>query len=183
MPLSLTESTLRVHNLGNDIENFEAGVPELHRVETWITSHASLKGMGPPSTRSRATSVSSASSIAVTLATVCTNGSRVSRGFISSGGLEEEDENCEYPSQDRDVLGKAGSQDGRGTWANSHLRHLHTNRIFLLVQELKSPLAFPVLLRSPALKKAVVSAGQRTPIADVPSQVNEGITSGNMVVL
>ena len=106
MPHSLAESTLFLHNLANDYKDHRAGLPELHRVKTWITSHvntrsaAGLKGWASVTgTRSRATSVSSASSIAVTLATVCTNAG-------SSGGLEEEDEKSEHPSQDRNILGK-----------------------------------------------------------------------------
>jgi hypothetical protein len=112
MPQSLAESTLFLHNLANDFKDHEAGLPELHRVETWITSHTStrsaagLKGWASVTgmrTRSRATSVSSASSIAVTLATVCTNAG-------SSGGLEEQDGKSEQPSRDRDILGKRARQ-------------------------------------------------------------------------
>jgi len=110
MPLSLTESTLCVHNFATDYENFKAGLPELHRVETWVTSHAGEMGWSSI-TRPRTASVSSASSIAVTLPTVCTNaGSQVSKGFICGGGLEEENEKCEYPNQDRNILGKRARQ-------------------------------------------------------------------------
>jgi hypothetical protein len=114
MPQLLTDSTLFLHHHANDYQDHKArlaGQPS--RVETWITSFASprsaagLKGR-PSVTRSRATSVSSSSSIAVALASVCTNAeSQVSEGFIcSSGSLEEEDEKCGYPSQDRDILRK-----------------------------------------------------------------------------
>jgi hypothetical protein len=106
MPHLLTESTLTVHNCVNDFEDYKARQllsSELHRVKTWITSLA-----GPSVTRSRTTSVSSASGIASTLATINTNAeSQVSKGSVSRcGSLEEEDEKCGYPSQDRDILGK-----------------------------------------------------------------------------
>jgi hypothetical protein len=137
MPHLLKESTLLLHNLCHDLEAFTAQqerqepaeAAELRRVETWITSlatrSAGLKGWSSV-TRPRATSVSSASSIAVTLATVCTNAG-------SSGGLEEEDEKSEYPSQDRNILRKRTRQMAE-VRANSRPFHLHTNCIFLLVK-------------------------------------------------
>jgi hypothetical protein len=134
MPHLLTESTLLLHNLCHDYKAFMAHQErqepaELRRVETWITSlatrSADLKGLFSV-TRPRATSVSSASSIAVTLATVCTNAG-------SGGGLEEEDEKSEYPSQDRNILGKRARQMAE-VRANSRPLHLHTNCIFLLVK-------------------------------------------------
>ena len=137
MPDLLTESTLRWYNLANDYNDHKAGLTELHRVEMWITSLASrrsaaaLKGRSSV-TRPRATSVSSASSIALTLPTVCTNAeSQVSKSFTGRRrGLEEdeeeeeeeevkeeeeedEDERCEYLSQDRGTLGKRARKMAR----------------------------------------------------------------------
>ncbi|KAI0283694.1 hypothetical protein BGY98DRAFT_1093785 [Russula aff. rugulosa BPL654] len=72
----------------------------------------------------RPTRVPSASSVAFTSAPVYTNAeSHVSKGSISSDGLEEEDEICGYPSQDRDVLAKrpraiAESSDEKSTSAS-----------------------------------------------------------------
>ena len=101
-----------VHNLCDDFEARQKP-SERCRVETWITSLTStrsavgLKGWSSV-IRPRATGISSASSTAaVTLATVCTNAeSQVSKGFLSSGGLEEEDEKSGHSSRDRDILGK-----------------------------------------------------------------------------
>lgn len=114
MPNSLTESRLLLHNVANDFEGYKRQESsELHRVKTWIKSLASTRSAAglkswPFAARSRATSVSSASSVALTLATVCTNAeSQLSEGFIcKNGGHKKEDEECEYPSQNRDILGK-----------------------------------------------------------------------------
>ncbi|KAN0105671.1 hypothetical protein V8E52_010790 [Russula decolorans] len=171
MPDLLTESTLRWYNLANDLKDHKTGLPELHRVEMWITSLASrrsaagLKGRSSV-TRPRATSVSSASSIALTLATVCTNAeSQMSKGFADRrGGLEEEegDEKCEHPSQhpsqDRGTLGKrarkmAGSRAKKTT---SVPRHTKKPRL--------------ELERSKRRTKDTDSDD-----SDLPSQANEGI--------
>jgi hypothetical protein len=118
MPLmELTESTLSLHNLHKDYKARKARQEssELHRVETWIASLTSTRSAAAAGlkrwfsvTRSRAASESSGSSIALTLATVCTNAeSQVPESLVSRcGGLEEEDEKSGYPSQDGDILGK-----------------------------------------------------------------------------
>lgn len=114
MPNSLTELRLLLHNVANDFEGYKRQESsELRRVETWIKSLASTRPAAglkrwPFAARSRAPSESSASSVALTLATVCTNAeSQVSEGLICKyGGHREEDEECEYPSQSRDILGK-----------------------------------------------------------------------------
>lgn len=111
MPNSLTESSLYFHHL---VTEFKVPfVRQESRVETWITSLTSTRSAagwkGRSSvTRSRATSVSSASRIAYALSTVCTDArSQVSESFSRKcSGLEEEDEKCGNPSQDRDILGK-----------------------------------------------------------------------------
>jgi hypothetical protein len=196
MPDLLTESTLRWYNLANDLKDHKTGLPELHRVEMWITSLASrrsaagLKGRSSV-TRPRATSGSSASSIALTLATVCTNAeSQTSKGFAGRrGGLEEEegDEECEHPSQvcqDRATLGKR-ARKMTGVREQSRVHYIFILTVLSFSQELKRPLAFPLLSRSPALNSNAVSAGQRTPIQtnQTPLVRRTKALSGNMVVL
>lgn len=167
MPNSLTESSLYFHQLCTEFRL--SRMRQESRVETWITSLTSTRSAagrkGQSSvTRSRATSASSASSIAYTLATICTDaGSQVSESYSRKcSGLEEEDEERGNPSQDRNILGKRARKvaEARG----QTLVHC----IFILIlyfsfsQELKSPVAFPLLPRSPALK--IVRARQSPPI-------------------
>ena len=73
-----------------------------------MRSAASLEGVKGQSSiiRPRAARVSSVSNIAFTSAPAYTNAEiRVSKGPIRGGGLEE-NKNCGYPSQDRNILGK-----------------------------------------------------------------------------
>jgi hypothetical protein len=109
--LQLTELTLSWHRKSYKVNKARKEHSELDRVQTWITSITSMRSaVGWKKGRSvahRRTRVPSASSVAFTSAPVDTNAeSHVSKGSISSDGLEEEDENCGYPSQDRDVLAK-----------------------------------------------------------------------------
>jgi len=169
---SLTDSTLILHNCFNDSEDIKAcpEPSELHRVETWITSLAStrsaadLKGWSS-FTRSRATSVSSASSIAFTLATVNTKAeSQVSEGFsCRRGGLEEKekDEEYGYPSQGRNLPRKRAREMAE-VRRQTLVHDIFISAVFFSSQELEDPLAFLLLPRSPASK--AVSAGQSTPI-------------------
>ena len=103
----LTELTLSWHHNSYKANKARKEHSELDRVQTWITSITSMRSAARKKGRSVAHRRTRASSVAFTSAPVYTNAeSHVSKGSISSDGLEEEDENCGYPSQDRDVLAK-----------------------------------------------------------------------------
>lgn len=142
------------HNFFNDLKAHKARQKpsELHRVETWITSPASTRSAGLKG-RSSVTRSS-----ATTLATVYANTeSQVSKGSICRhGDLEEKDEERGFPSQDRGILGKRARKTVEVP-GQTLVCYIFILMYFSFSQELKSPLAFPLLPRSPALR--VASAG------------------------
>jgi hypothetical protein len=101
----------------------------MDRVQTWITSVASMRPAAGSKkgrssvTRRRDNRAPSGPRVARSAAVHTNAESQVSKGFVPGDGLEEEDENCRYPNQGRDIAGKRPREMMEVREKTSHLLH------------------------------------------------------------